>query len=51
MEITTGQKLGVGFGSFGIFFILLGVLLLFDKGKFVFEPCDSFMLFLCQFHT
>ena len=34
MEITNAQKLGVGFGSFGVFFIFLGVLLLFDKGMF-----------------
>ena len=26
------QKLGVGLSSFGVFFLLLGVLLLFDKG-------------------
>eukprot|EP00088_Acartia_fossae_P011455 TRINITY_DN1581_c0_g1_i10.p1 TRINITY_DN1581_c0_g1~~TRINITY_DN1581_c0_g1_i10.p1 ORF type:complete len:137 (+),score=1.30 TRINITY_DN1581_c0_g1_i10:37-447(+) len=32
MEVTNAQKLGVGLGSFGIFFILLGILLLFDKG-------------------
>jgi len=32
MAITDMQKLGVGLGGFGVFFILLGVLLLFDKG-------------------
>lgn len=32
MAITEVQKIGVGLGGFGIFFILLGVLLLFDKG-------------------
>jgi len=32
MEVTEMQKLGVGLGSFGVFFILLGVLLLFDGG-------------------
>ena len=36
MEITNAQKLGVGFGSFGVFFIFLGVLLLFDKGMFAY---------------
>ena len=32
MEITDQQKLGVGLGGFGVFFLFLGVLLLFDKG-------------------
>jgi drug/metabolite transporter (DMT)-like permease len=32
MEVTDQQKLGVGLGGFGVFFLLLGVLLLFDKG-------------------
>ncbi|XP_023334188.1 vesicle transport protein GOT1B [Eurytemora carolleeae] len=32
MEVTNMQKLGVGLSSFGVFFLLLGVLLLFDKG-------------------
>ena len=32
MEITDIQKLGVGLASFGVFFLLLGVTLLFDKG-------------------
>ena len=32
MEITDLQKLGVGLGGFGVFFLMLGVLLLFDKG-------------------
>jgi len=32
MEITDQQKLGVGLGGFGVFFLLLGVLMLFDKG-------------------
>ena len=32
MEVTEMQKLGVGLGSFGVFFLLLGVLLLFDGG-------------------
>merc|ERR1711872_687249 len=32
MEVTDAQKLGVGLGSFGLFFLMLGVLLLFDKG-------------------
>ena len=32
MEISDQQKLGVGLGGFGVFFLLLGVLMLFDKG-------------------
>lgn len=32
MEVTDLQKLGVGLGGFGLFFMLLGVLLFFDKG-------------------
>ena len=32
MEVTDQQKLGVGLGGFGVFFLLLGVTLLFDKG-------------------
>lgn len=31
-EITDVQKIGVGLAGFGIFFLFLGVLLLFDKG-------------------
>ncbi|XP_073975517.1 vesicle transport protein GOT1B [Rhodnius prolixus] len=31
-EITDTQKIGVGLAAFGIFFLFLGVLLLFDKG-------------------
>ncbi|XP_023017355.1 vesicle transport protein GOT1B isoform X2 [Leptinotarsa decemlineata] len=30
-EITDSQKIGVGLSAFGIFFIFLGVLLLFDR--------------------
>ena len=32
MEITDTQKLGVGLGGFGVFFLLLGILLFFDTG-------------------
>ena len=32
IEITEIQKLGVGLGGFGVFFLFLGMLLLFDKG-------------------
>ena len=32
MEISDQQKLGVGLGGFGVFFLLLGILMLFDKG-------------------
>ena len=32
VEISDQQKLGVGLGGFGMFFLLLGVLMLFDKG-------------------
>ncbi|KAG8038254.1 hypothetical protein G9C98_006581 [Cotesia typhae] len=31
-EITDTQKIGVGLAGFGMFFLFLGVLLLFDKG-------------------
>jgi hypothetical protein len=31
MEVSDVQKLGAGLATFGIFFLLLGVLLLFDK--------------------
>ncbi|KAK6626931.1 hypothetical protein RUM44_009408 [Polyplax serrata] len=31
-EVTDMQKIGVGLAGFGIFFLILGVLLLFDKG-------------------
>lgn len=31
-EITDVQKIGVGLAGFGIFFLFLGVILLFDKG-------------------
>nr|CAD7445045.1 unnamed protein product [Timema bartmani] len=31
-EITDVQKIGVGLAGFGVFFLFLGVLLLFDKG-------------------
>uniref|UniRef100_A0A1B6DV41 Vesicle transport protein GOT1B n=1 Tax=Clastoptera arizonana TaxID=38151 RepID=A0A1B6DV41_9HEMI len=31
-EITDVQKIGVGLAGFGIFFLFMGVLLLFDKG-------------------
>ncbi|KAK9499642.1 hypothetical protein O3M35_002650 [Rhynocoris fuscipes] len=31
-EITDTQKIGVGLAAFGIFFLFLGVVLLFDKG-------------------
>jgi len=32
MEITDIQKIGVGLAGFGVSFLLLGVILLFDKG-------------------
>ncbi|RZF32593.1 hypothetical protein LSTR_LSTR011040 [Laodelphax striatellus] len=32
IEISDVQKIGVGLAGFGIFFLFLGVLLLFDKG-------------------
>ena len=32
IEITDTQKLGIGLGGFGVFFLLLGVLLFFDTG-------------------
>ena len=32
MEITDIQKLGIGLGGFGVFFLLLGVMLFFDTG-------------------
>ena len=32
MEITDTQKLGAGLGGFGVFFLLLGILLFFDTG-------------------
>jgi len=32
MQITDIQKIGVGLAGFGVGFLLLGVLLLFDKG-------------------
>ena len=32
MEITDIQKLGIGLGGFGVFFLLLGILLFFDTG-------------------
>jgi len=32
IEVTDIQKLGVGLGGFGVFFLFLGMLLLFDKG-------------------
>lgn len=32
LEISDVQKIGVGLAGFGIFFLFLGVLLLFDKG-------------------
>ena len=38
MEVTDIQKLGVGLGGFGLFFMLLGVMLLFDKGNKLSKP-------------
>ena len=38
MEVTDIQKLGVGLGGFGLFFMLLGVMLLFDKGNKISKP-------------
>ena len=32
MEITDTQRLGIGLGGFGVFFLLLGILLFFDTG-------------------
>ena len=32
MELTDTQKLGAGLGGFGVFFLLLGILLFFDTG-------------------
>jgi len=32
MQITDVQKIGVGLAGFGVAFLFLGVLLLFDKG-------------------
>ncbi|KAL7644964.1 UNVERIFIED_CONTAM: hypothetical protein RMT77_004781 [Armadillidium vulgare] len=32
IQITDTQKIGVGFAAFGVAFLFLGVLLLFDKG-------------------
>ena len=32
MEISDIQKLGIGLGGFGVFFLLLGIMLFFDTG-------------------